>query len=399
MSIKFYSEYLSNINTLSITLFIKGVPPDLSINTFSLAFLSEKNGTKKNIITFPFKIIPSSLRISETEDTVILKLKTEKEWYKVKNVSINDTPIVYDSKLLRNIGYIYCKDCQQQLTYFINSPTETTTNKENKNELITTFKRKVDLPSDHWFEMMDCWLCIPSDISRFEGQIGIGSLAARINELLIGRTFVILHPDNMKENSYIQKTFEVKQTLHYIWKEIQCSICKQNIGFSLVNTYENDDVVAIKLHKYKIIMDMHSSETDEIVKFNKISFIDCFVVDLFEYANSHASYKFLIKNEKFELIGLIWLLNWNVYIITNNFGSESISSKAVKLLFIDCLKDKDSPIIQQWKDDSQNEVLIYENQCCMELMNYLNQSNLTIPKEQRLFNNFNVGFITYSIKS
>jgi len=210
MSIKFYSEYLTNINTLSITLFIKGIPPDLSINTFSLAFLSEENGSKKNIITFPFKIIPSSLRISETENTVILKLKTEKEWFKLKNISINDTPIVYDSKLLRNIGYIYCKNCQQQLTYFVNTNTENSTSNENKNELITSFKRTVDLPSDHWFEMMDCWLCLPSDISRFEGQIGIGSLAARINELLIGRTFVILHPDNMKENTFIQKTFEVK---------------------------------------------------------------------------------------------------------------------------------------------------------------------------------------------
>jgi len=205
MSIKFYSEFLPNINTLSITLFLKGVPPDLSINTYSLAFLSDIDNSKKNIITFPFKIIPSSLRISETDNTVILKLKTEKEWFKVKNVAINDTPIIYDSKILKNLSHMYCSICNQQLNFFIN-PTNC-----SEDQKINNFKRAVDLPSDHWFEMMDCWLCVPSDISRFEGQIGIGSLAAKENEILIGRTFFILHPNNIiKDTFIINENYEIK---------------------------------------------------------------------------------------------------------------------------------------------------------------------------------------------
>jgi RNase P subunit RPR2 len=397
MSVRFYSEYLSNINTLSITLFIKGVPPDLSINTFSLAFLSENDNSKKNIITFPFKIIPSSLRISETEDTVILKLKTEKEWFNVKMTSINDMPITYDSKILKNINCLYCNKCGSQLS-ILKNPVNSENISPKDLSVLTSFKRVVDLPSDHWFEMMDCWLCVPSDISRFEGQIGIGSMAAKINELLLGRTFIILHPDNILENSYIQKNYEVKQTLVYIWKEILCKHCEQKIGFSLVNTSENDKIVAIKLHKYKITIDLFSNKKKEIVRFNSISFIECFVADLFEYANSRASYKFIIKNEKAEPMGLIWLLNWNVYITTNNFGSENITSKAVKLLFIDCINDN-SPLTNQWKNDTQIEVLEYEHQCCIELLNYLQQSQQAIPKEQQRFNNFNVGLITYTIKS
>lgn len=214
MTIKFYSEYLSNINTLSITLFIKGVPPDLSINTFSLAFLSETDNSKKNIISFPFKIIPSSLRISETEDTVILKLKTEKEWFNIKMQSINDMPIVYDSKVLKNINCFYCNKCNNQLSFLKNFENTTEMASDNSTTL-TAFKRIVDLPSDHWFEMMDCWLCVPTDISRFEGQIGIGSMAAKINELLLGRTFVILHPDNILKDSYIQKNYEVKVNYNF----------------------------------------------------------------------------------------------------------------------------------------------------------------------------------------
>ncbi|ORX47546.1 hypothetical protein BCR36DRAFT_355533 [Piromyces finnis] len=392
MSIKYYSEFLPNINTLSITLFVRDVPPDLSINTFSLAFFSDIDNSKKNIITFPFKIIPSSLRISETENTVILKLKTEKEWFKVKDISINSTPIIYDSKVLKNISQLYCSKCNQHLNIF-------TKPSEGSDHQIKNFKRIVDLPSDHWFEMMDCWLCVPSDISRFEGQIGIGSLAAKNNEILIGRTFFILHPNNIIKNSFIIKNYEVKQTLKYIWKEINCKQCEQNLGFALVNTSIDDEVVAIKLHKYKLNIDMHSSETNKVSRFDKINFVECFVIDLFEYANSHASFKFMVKNEKEELYGLIWLINWNIYISTNNFKDENISSKAVKLLFIDCRKNENSPLIKQWSDTNQCDILTYDDSCCQELMNYLNQSNKTISEDQRIFNNFNVGFITYKIKS
>ncbi|ORX81983.1 hypothetical protein BCR32DRAFT_267955 [Anaeromyces robustus] len=397
MSIKFYSEYLSNINTLSITLFIKGVPPDLSINTFSLAFLSDIDNTKKNIITFPFKIIPSSLRISETDNTVILKLKTEKEWFNIKHNIISDMPIIYNSKLLKGISTLYCNKCNNQLS-ILNDSENTPLKHIVNDQTFLTFKRFIDLPSDHWFEMMDCWLCVPSDISRFEGQIGIGSMAAKENNILIGRTFLILHPNNIIPDCFKQKIYEIKQTLVYIWREIQCKNCKQNIGFVLINTSKNDTIVAVKLHKYKLNMDIFSNEKNEIIQLNKISFIECFVIDLFEYANSHASYKFVVKNEKGEPMGLIWLLNWNVYISTNNFGPENISSKAVKLLFIDCLKDPNSSLAQKWINDSQIDVLIYENQCCIELLNYLNQSNQAIPSDQRIFNNFNVGFITYTIK-
>jgi hypothetical protein len=288
---------------------------------------------------------------------------------------------------------MYCSICNQQLNFFIN-PTNC-----SEDQKINNFKRAVDLPSDHWFEMMDCWLCVPSDISRFEGQIGIGSLAAKENEILIGRTFFILHPNNIiKDTFIINENYEIKQTLKYIWKEIKCKQCNQNIGFALVNTSVNDEVVAIKFHKYKLNMEMYSSETNKVTKFNKINFVECFVVDLFEYANSRASFKFMVKNKNEELYGLIWLLNWNLYITTNNFGDENISSKAVKLLYIDCTNNKDLPIIQQWKDTNQCDVLIYDDECCKELMNYLNKSNKAMPEDQRIFNNFNVGFITYTIK-
>jgi len=76
----------------------------------------------------------------------------------------------------------------------------------------------------------------------------------------------------------------------------------------------------------------NNSETNKVTKFNKINFVECFVVDLFEYANSRASFKFMVKNKNEELYGLIWLLNWNLYITTNNFGDENISSKGKILI-------------------------------------------------------------------
>ena len=57
-------------------------------------------------------------------------------------------------------------------------------------------KTKLNLPSDFWFEMTDCWACHREDYTTLKGQEA-GLINPKRDVLMDGTSYYLLHPNNM----------------------------------------------------------------------------------------------------------------------------------------------------------------------------------------------------------
>lgn len=61
---------------------------------------------------------------------------------------------------------------------------------------INLLESTMELPSDYWHELLECWACHHEDYSKLKGQKG-GLVLARKNVLMRGHSYLLLHPDNV----------------------------------------------------------------------------------------------------------------------------------------------------------------------------------------------------------
>ncbi|KAF9430059.1 hypothetical protein BGZ94_008493 [Podila epigama] len=54
-------------------------------------------------------------------------------------------------------------------------------------------QRVVDLPSEHWQELVDCWMCHEEDFT----ELREGDLGARRGQALVGGTYVLIHAEDV----------------------------------------------------------------------------------------------------------------------------------------------------------------------------------------------------------
>ncbi|KAG0004641.1 hypothetical protein BGZ80_011181 [Entomortierella chlamydospora] len=54
-------------------------------------------------------------------------------------------------------------------------------------------QRVVDLPSEHWQELVDCWMCHEEDFT----ELREGDLGARLGQALVGGSYILIHAANV----------------------------------------------------------------------------------------------------------------------------------------------------------------------------------------------------------
>jgi len=57
--------------------------------------------------------------------------------------------------------------------------------------------RVVDLPSEHWQELVDCWMCHEEDFT----ELREGDLGARLGQALVGGTYLLIHSGNVDQDA------------------------------------------------------------------------------------------------------------------------------------------------------------------------------------------------------
>ncbi|ORE14887.1 hypothetical protein BCV71DRAFT_229030 [Rhizopus microsporus] len=279
--ISFYAEELSNINIVRATILAEpgyDVAKQLQVVDNQLILDSE---TKIDLSTVDLSISSQDWivsRVDQPTDGLVpweVKLSQCRQAQQPRSQQ-TEVKEWWSTSVLRELSEFKCKVCAQSL--FLKD-------KE--------YKLK-DLPSEHWYELVECWIC--HETKPEEHQARMRPILARPTVLLVGSTYFLLHPDDMIANS-IQMDKVVADRLNWErgtmtkWSAINCSHCQQAVGEGQY-CIENDQIqlLAVKLFKYSISILPNLQEQP--------GFIDFFVSDLISTAKIHATHKFLIQGRQ-----------------------------------------------------------------------------------------------------
>ncbi|CAG8750105.1 6077_t:CDS:2 [Racocetra persica] len=286
-----------------------------------------------------------------------------------------------------------------------------------------TLSKIMNMPSEHWLELVDCWMCHQEDYQ----QARMGDIIVRENIGLVGNTYFLIHPKDVKSDAV-----EIEERLAQVdwskglskkWRPLNCTRCLCPIGEGLYQrtkkTEEENDaselsLLAIKFSKQAVFVELESDTNESITQ--RYPFSAFIAADLFEAAKAHATYRFIIGQNSNQTYALIWLFGWDTKVITNALQDEIQCCKfspsvvkfciavkndlkpynVIKLLYIDCTSqsnDKSSGLLEQWQKDKTVEHLVYHNDICLQILLMLKISTCCLPFSKRIMNGFSVGFI------
>lgn len=187
--IPFFAEELGNINVLRASIstrpscnvseslqlknntILLDHQPVVDLSTVNVSISSDNlvvsQPTSSN--TDSTGLVPWELKLSLSSSTSLRSQQAQvKEWW--------------TSKLLLG-GAATCKkqfECQNCQTSLIDDTVD--------------YKIK-DLPSEHWYELVECWIC--HETKPEEHQARMRPILARPNALLVGTSYFLIHPDNL----------------------------------------------------------------------------------------------------------------------------------------------------------------------------------------------------------
>ena len=157
------------------------------------------DGADSRLVRLPF-------RIDKTTKPTLVKKKDYVEFtfgYHPKEVKALD-PVLLSAKELDDVSSISCVSCKAELLKeWKKMPGKE--QEEGIDELIemldvtriSRFKKVMNLPSDHWNELVDCWMCHDEDYEIARNHHRNGILKSRPDTLMVGLSFVQLHHDDV----------------------------------------------------------------------------------------------------------------------------------------------------------------------------------------------------------
>ncbi|KAJ3347695.1 hypothetical protein HDU91_006719 [Kappamyces sp. JEL0680] len=203
-------------------------------------------------------------------------------------------------------------------------------------------KKTLDLPSDFWYEMTDCWACHHEDYTTLSGQEG-GTIYAQKDFLLNGLGYYLVHPHNMAlDRLRLRFTGRESPFKSNRWIEVCCKRCHNPVGEGFMDRNAADgsmdigDITSFKLHKYRIHSDVTPvSGSGDSVRLPYYPFSHYFLRTLIETANAHANYRSILVDEyTLAPCMVLWVLNWNSEIGVQAIAKERLVLRpAIKILY------------------------------------------------------------------
>ncbi|KAI8147980.1 HECT-like ubiquitin-conjugating enzyme-binding-domain-containing protein [Fennellomyces sp. T-0311] len=380
MVIPFFSEQLANINAIRATIAVDPAIPIEQSLTIKRNALCLNDNVIVDFDAFGAHLDPRVLTITLNDQEHDVKLALSKPMPK----GSDDLLTRWTAKELQNMQGLSCRECQQRIT---------STNQ---------FQSK-DLPSEHWYELVECWIC--HEAKPEEHRARMQPISARAGMVLAGATYVLLHPQDLLPGSFaVDDTSHIKWDagLSAKWIPFHCTQCEVPLGEGQYERGPDGELslLAAKFYKYCIAV--------LPVEAPLPTFLEFFVYDLFDASKAHATYRFLIQGRQSKRVyALVWLFNVDTNIIYNRGFMDPNASDAVhherviKLLYMDCTQDDKTNQIEMWAKDKTADQLMYPESCCQLLVETLRQSTATMPPAARMMNNpamtvlhnFSVGFV------
>ncbi|RGB23428.1 ubiquitin-conjugating enzyme E2-binding protein [Rhizophagus diaphanus] len=425
-----FAEILPNVKSMTVSVGLTRSKEETlyEFGLYPLKFIFESKSPTKTISkskTFSTSKleIPLIQTVETSEQPIItnsnegidikLKLRTfVRKRPPKKDISISETyQAPFNSTKISSFKNIFCSYCKKFLV------------KKN------TLKKILDMPSEHWAELVDCWMCHQEDYKHAK----IGDIIAQENIGLVSNSYFLFHPNNIEEDSLKvdeEELHEIDWTkgMSKKWISINCSRCFASVGDGLYCKSKEEDkdelkLLAVKLNKYMTLVEMEgdadADKKESVIQ--KYKFTAFLAIDFLEATKVHATYRFIVKGKKLKQpYLLIWLFGWDSKIMTNileECNSFKIFSRNIeedcsvvesnlkicdvmKILYIDCTiinqdtdDDKSVRLLEQWRKDNTVEHFIYQDDICLELLLLLRKSTSCLPASKKYMNEFLVGFM------
>ncbi|CAH1764898.1 10330_t:CDS:2, partial [Entrophospora sp. SA101] len=282
--------------------------------------------------------------ITPSNDSLDLKLKLRSYARKkpAKQAKTIDVMPPLSASELKNLKNILCGCCNAQFNNLDNE-------KENDEKSVDGggFIKIMDMPSEHWLELVDCWMCHQEDYK----QAQLGEIIAKERFCLVGNTYFLLHPTDIKKDliKLVDCTKEIdwSKGLSKRWRPICCSRCLSPIGEGLYynpNNLKDEEIsetlsiptlMAVRFSKYMTTIEFINTGKELTRK--QYPFASFVAFDLLESVKAHATYRFIIKGiESSQLYLLVWVFDWDTKIITNTLTNFKIWKKFPTKLSNEC---------------------------------------------------------------
>jgi len=250
-----------------------------------------------------------------------------------------------------------------------------------------------DLPSEHWEELVDAWMCHSSQsLNENVLRNGRNGFWPGSDEALVGGSYILfedsaltkdnLHPVSSKKSGDERRL-------------VRC-LCGSVLGRCQEHPSDSNKMTAYKILKYAVRPVSLFSEPFRIP-------LSAFIVeDMREFVQAHASYRFIISDEEDERPRiLVWLFKPNLqlaYTTSKHYAiSKSGSMNAAKVLYklIGPSEGKLDlqTILETYPGFPQAEYLFYPMDTCQRLAILLKESNRTYPETMRTMTGLEVGWL------
>eukprot|EP00128_Syssomonas_multiformis_P009114 Colp12_sorted_trinity150504_noHs@3496 len=279
------------------------------------------------------------------------------------------------------------------------------------------FNRVLPLPSEHWSELVDCWVCHDQSHRHM-----IKEITSKANACLVGESYCLLDKHDIISNNVSCKYEDNDpKAVKRHWRTLICNRCRSSVGLGLLGP-DNQELLSVKVFKHcvrtSVYEDYAAETTSRLVTRDAFSSesLSSFVANqLIANTKTHASYKVVVTDfveggGKPRPYMLLWLLSWSSEMQTNAaspsnafpglpedsyFTAPQTLTRAVKVLYKQTVQEdlETLRLRQEWERDEGVCVLELEREACLQLLTYLSASSLSLPPSKRNLRGFAVGFL------
>ncbi|KAF9931086.1 hypothetical protein FBU30_010832 [Linnemannia zychae] len=431
---KYYAEYHSKINSITFSIQVpqSGVtcrigPKEVDLIPslqpgfdFDAIDRPQENGSVERA-TLPARVMPTRATLdpsSSHSDILSLKLTAlpnmplENSTASSLAVTSEFPPSPLPASQLQGLQNLSCGSCGNILL----STNNLGATEHSEQSSSGPIQRVVDLPSEHWQELVDCWMCHEEDFT----ELREGDLGARHGQALVGGTYLLIHAKDVDHTAILieedARSIDWTKGIKRRWRPLACSRCLSPVGDGWYQSkLENGtdlEMIQVKFYKYLVQYHGHDEHTQQTIIIPQQRFLSYVAAEIFESARHHATYRFIIQDR---LHGrdmlLLWMLNWDTAIVTNqehvqdnqllwdkslqldlNTTSSGNIKKVVKVLYLcavpedqklqqDGIYSKELKVWDKWHGDPAVERLEFHEQLILGLITILEQSSSSTPPD------------------
>ncbi|KAI0036116.1 HECT-like ubiquitin-conjugating enzyme-binding-domain-containing protein [Vararia minispora EC-137] len=257
--------------------------------------------------------------------------------------------------------------------------------------------RFADLPSEHWAELVDAWMCHAEQglHAGVQERARQGFVPAH-NEVLVGGSYLLVCETAVARANLWEGQGESGLKPGDDWRSVRCK-CGTLVGRARAQPGANGcSTTVYRLAKYAIRPVGGSVEMPRVP-------LSAFVVeDMNELAMAHATYRFVVLDEEEERPRLLlWLFKPNLklsYFAPKHYtipqeGTVHVAKVLYKILGPKTVGADLNALVNKYPGFPQAEHLMYPKDVCTRIAVLLKESNACYPETLRTMTGLDVGWL------